>query len=91
LIYWHTRPSQRRFRKEVVRIARGDCLDYGAGVGDLCIELRRKGYNVTYADVGGKTFEFAKWLFERKNVNIPMINLSKQDLEDKYDTIICMM
>ena len=90
LIYWHTRISQKMFRKEVIKIAKGDILDYGAGVGDLCLELAKKGHRVTYADIYGKTFEFAKWLFERRGVKIRMIDLSRQDIEkdEKYNTII---
>lgn len=90
LVYWHARIRQNEFRKEVIKIAKGDVLDYGGGIGDLCVELVKKGYNVTYADMYGKTFDFAKWLFERRKVPLEMINLSKDDLTKKYDTIICI-
>jgi|GEM_PF-1826951 len=92
LAYWHMKVWQRRLRKEVVSLSFGDVLDYGSGMGDLCIELAKKGLNVTYGDVHGKNWEFAKWLFEKKGYNIEMIDLGKGKIppKKKYDTIICI-
>jgi len=90
LAYWHMKIAQRRFRQEIVKLCKGDILDYGAGIGDLCIELCRKGLNVDHADVSGRTFEFAKWLFKKKGYNIKMIDLTKEKLSKDYDTILCL-
>lgn len=92
LAYWHMKVWQRRLRKEVVSLSFGDVLDYGGGIGDLCIELAKKGLNVTYGDVPGRNWEFAKWLFEKKGININMIDLGKGKIpkEKEYDTIICI-
>jgi SAM-dependent methyltransferase len=90
LAYWHMKRWQRKFRKEVVSLSFGDVLDYGGGIGDLCIELAKKGLNVTYGDVQGKNGEFAKWLFEKKGYNIKMIDLGKAKIPKNkmFDTMI---
>lgn len=91
LAYWHMSRSQRRFREEVVNVSLGDVLDYGGGIGDLCINLAEKGVNVTYADVTSRNMEFAKWVFKRRGLNIRVIDLAKDCNQlEKYDTIICI-
>ncbi len=57
-------------------------LDYGGGAGTLSILLCRLGYDVTYADVTGKTFDFAKWRFQKRNLNIPMVELAGNERTD---------
>ena len=90
LAYWHMQNHQRRSRRKIIKISQGDILDYGAGIGDLSLELARKGFNVDYADVEGKNFDFAKWLFQKNNSEIEMIDLTKNKLSKKYNTIICI-
>lgn len=43
----------------VLEFARGSCLDYGAGNGELVLELARRGHAATYFDVEGCTMQFA--------------------------------
>ncbi|HEX5433726.1 MAG TPA: class I SAM-dependent methyltransferase [Candidatus Angelobacter sp.] len=45
---------------KVIRFARGSCLDYGAGNGEILLELARRGHPVTYFDVEGVTMKFAQ-------------------------------
>lgn len=92
LAYWHMKRLQRRLRKDVISLSFGDVLDYGGGIGDLCIELAKKGLNVTYGDVRGRNWEFAKWLFEKKGYDIKMIKLGKDKIPKNmlFDTIICI-
>jgi len=92
LAYWHMCVGQKRFRKEVVNYSFGEVLDYGGGIGDLCVALAKKGLNVTYGDVQGINWEFAKWLFKKGGYDIAMIDLgvSKLPKEKKYHTIICI-
>lgn len=91
LAHWHMFIGQRRFRKEVVNYSFGDVLDYGGGIGDLCIELARKGLNVTYGDVRGINYEFAEWLFKKRSYMIRMIDLGKGlPNDEEFDTIICI-
>jgi SAM-dependent methyltransferase len=44
----------------VLRLARGRTLDYGAGNGELLLELARRGHAVAYYDVEGVTMQFAR-------------------------------
>jgi len=94
LAWWHMSKGQRDFRDKILRISRGDVLDYGGGIGDLCLAFSKKGFNVTYADLQGKTSEFAKWVFKKRGyLNIPTLDVERD--QEKiwgriYDTIICI-
>ena len=90
LAFWHMQKYQRDFRGQVVKYARGDVLDYGAGIGDLSIDFSKKGLNVRYADLKGKSFEFANWLFKKHGFDIKMIDLDKEALTQEYDTVVCV-
>jgi hypothetical protein len=48
---WHMEYGVRRFRKLVLRQCTGKVLDYGGGIGILCMQLAQKGLKVDYADV----------------------------------------
>jgi 2-polyprenyl-3-methyl-5-hydroxy-6-metoxy-1,4-benzoquinol methylase len=64
-------------------------IDYGAGAGTLCILFKKLGYNVIYADLKGKTFDYAKWRFKQRNLKIPLINLSREDINNlEFDCIL---
>lgn len=64
-------------------------VDYGAGAGTLSILFKKLGYNVIYADLPGKTFDFAKFRFEKRELDIKMINLLEDDLSDEdFDCIL---
>jgi 2-polyprenyl-3-methyl-5-hydroxy-6-metoxy-1,4-benzoquinol methylase len=90
LAYWHLSRGQRKLRDSIVEIASGDVLDYGGGIGDLSARLAEKGLNVTYADIQGKTFKFAEWLFKRRGLSVKVVDLEKHVLSEQYDTIICI-
>lgn len=91
LAYWHMHRGQRRFRKQVIEHCYGKVLDYSGGIGDLCIKLARRGFDVTYSDVKGKNMEFAKWRFMKKGLNIEVIDIIRdQGLLEQYDTILCI-
>jgi len=92
--YWHMSRAQRWFRREVVKLSKGYVLDYGGGIGDLSLMLAQAGLNVTYVDVGGKTFDFARWFLARRGrSDVLMLDIEK-DWERiwarKYGTIICV-
>lgn len=61
-------------------------MDFGAGTGDLCIELTKTGLDVTYCDIGDNLFSFAKWRFERRNLPIKMIK-GIDNINEIYDCI----
>gem|GEM_PF-246721 len=44
----------------VLKLARGACLDYGAGNGEIVLELARRGHPATYYDVEGQSMKFAR-------------------------------
>lgn len=83
LAYWHMKKYQRNLRQNILNYAHGNILDYGAGIGDLCLDLSKEplSSSITYADVGGKTFNFAKWLLEKNDASIKVINLDKEKIQ----------
>ena len=90
LAYWHMTRVQIKFRSKLLSLASGKVLDYGAGIGDFTLNIYKNKLPTSYADVGGKTFEFAKWLFKKNSADIIMIDLAKEDISDSYDTIFCV-
>ncbi len=94
LPYWHMSRAQRQFRREIIRFSRGQVLDYGGGVGDLSLALAQTGLRVTYVDVGGKTFDFAKWFLVRRGfADIMLLDATKDEERiwvRKYETIVCI-
>ena len=49
-----------RSNMKVLRLARGATLDYGAGNGEILLELARRGHRAAYYDVEGVTMRFAR-------------------------------
>jgi ubiquinone/menaquinone biosynthesis C-methylase UbiE len=91
LAYWHMIRYQKDIRKDIIKNCFGSVLDYGGGIGDLSLELAKKGLRVTYADVESMNFQFANWLFSKYNQNIEIINLSRQPvIIGDYDVILCI-
>ena len=90
LIAWHHTPYQIKFRNELTKLAKGRVLDYGGGVGELCVRIYQKGLPVTYADLQGPLFNFARNFFLKHNMPIAMINLSQEKITGQYDTIFCI-
>src|SRR3989339_452762 len=91
LAFWHMTLAQRHFRSKIIKIVKGNVLDYGGGIGDLCLAMSKDGLRVDYADVGGRTFDFAKQMFQKKGVNnISMINLNNENISKNYDTILAI-
>jgi 2-polyprenyl-3-methyl-5-hydroxy-6-metoxy-1,4-benzoquinol methylase len=82
---------QKLYRKLISDRCFGRVLDYGGGIGDLSLKLAQKGLDVTYAEVEGMNFEFAKWLFAKNKQKIKIINLSQSlELHKKYNVILCI-
>ncbi len=83
------------YRERSAKISRRSkrFLDYGAGIGDICLRVKQINNNVdvTYYDLKGKTMDFAKWRFKKRRMNINIIEASDNEdmLQNKYDTIIC--
>lgn len=68
-------------------------LDFGGGIGSQIINLSGiKGIRLNYADIPGKTFDYAKWRFERRCLDVNMIDASRDGFlgSNKYDVIIML-
>lgn len=76
---------------KVIRFARGSCLDYGAGNGEILLELARRGHPVTYFDVEGVTMRFARTRAQQHGLTINFAR-TKEELkaiaqQHGFDTI----
>jgi 2-polyprenyl-3-methyl-5-hydroxy-6-metoxy-1,4-benzoquinol methylase len=87
---FNLRYKQMVFNLDLLLLARGRCLDYGAGAGDLALELARRGHDTVYYDVEGKTMEFSRWRAAQEGLNLAFVS-SKEQLRGRgggFDTII---
>jgi len=87
---FNLRYKQMVFNLDLLLLARGRCLDYGAGAGDLALELARRGHDTVYYDVEGKTMEYSRWRAAQEGLNLAFVS-SKEQLRDRdggFDTII---
>lgn len=50
-------------------------LDFGGGIGGLCIYLDERGFKCDYADIAGLTFDFAQYRFLRRKSSVRSFNL----------------
>lgn len=62
-------------------------MDFGAGAGDLCIELAGNNLEVSYCDIGECLFNFAKWRFAKRNLQIRMVNGLDNLPSEEFDCI----
>jgi SAM-dependent methyltransferase len=68
-----------RSNLKVLRLARGSCLDYGAGNGEILIELAAQGHAATYYDVEGQSMNFARWRASQRGLEVEFLH-TKEDL-----------
>ncbi|MBI4386197.1 MAG: methyltransferase domain-containing protein [Elusimicrobia bacterium] len=92
--YWHMKRMQKILRRQIVKVSTGTVLDYGGGIGDLTLAFARAGREVVYADMAGRTFDFARWHLRRSgHANISMLDAAEEwdrIWERKYGTIVCV-
>ncbi len=70
-----------------------EVLDYGGGIGTSLLELSDlPGVHMTYADLPGKTYDYANWRFQQRGLNVRSIALGDDDpLSGRlFDVIVCM-
>jgi glycosyltransferase involved in cell wall biosynthesis/SAM-dependent methyltransferase len=68
-------------------------LDFGGGIGSQIINLSRiSGIRLNYADIPGKTFNYAKWRFGRRRLDVNMIDACKDDFlgSNRFDVVIML-
>jgi 2-polyprenyl-3-methyl-5-hydroxy-6-metoxy-1,4-benzoquinol methylase len=88
LAKFHAGHKHVAFTLDVMSLARGRCLEYGGGNGDLALELARRGLNVTYFDVPGATRNFAEQRAKSAKLDL-RFSSTKEDIAaaGPYDTI----
>jgi 2-polyprenyl-3-methyl-5-hydroxy-6-metoxy-1,4-benzoquinol methylase len=80
------------FSLDVLHLSRARCLDYGAGKGELALEMARRGMLVTYFDVPGRSREYAEWSAARQDLNLYFTS-SKDEIDAQglqFDTIVSL-
>ena len=91
LAWWHRGPERRQLTRAAINIcwrnSSRKILDFGCGIGQDGILFAEAGFEVTLADLPGKTFDFAKWRVERRGLKIKLVN--SDELSQKYDAILC--
>ena len=80
-----------RSNMKVIRLAHGATLDYGAGNGEILLELARRGHAVAYYDVEGVTMRFARHRAERQGLTVYFFRtkaeLTEAAQQHTFDTI----
>jgi 2-polyprenyl-3-methyl-5-hydroxy-6-metoxy-1,4-benzoquinol methylase len=67
-----------RSNLRMFKFARGSCLDYGAGNGELILELARRGHSAAYYDVDGQTMKFARLRAQRQSLAVEFLHTKEQ-------------
>jgi len=83
-----------RSNLKVLRFGRGACLDYGAGNGEVILELARRSHPAAYYDVDGVSAKFAKQRAQRRGLAVKFAH-SKEALaasaqHQRFDTIFSL-
>jgi SAM-dependent methyltransferase len=89
LAQFHLAYKHIRFMIDIVEMSDGRVLDYGAGIGDLVLELARRGNDVTYLDVDGRTKAFARWRAARDWLPVEFVS-DLDEVDGLFDTIISL-
>jgi 2-polyprenyl-3-methyl-5-hydroxy-6-metoxy-1,4-benzoquinol methylase len=80
-----------RSNLKVLRLARGATLDYGAGNGEILLELARRGQPAAYYDVDGVTMRFARHRAARQSLAIDFFHtkdaLGQAARQRGFDTV----
>jgi 2-polyprenyl-3-methyl-5-hydroxy-6-metoxy-1,4-benzoquinol methylase len=80
-----------RSNMKVLRLAKGATLDYGAGNGEILLELARRGHRVAYYDVEGVTMRFARQRAEHQGLAIDFFQakseLAEAARQSGFDTV----
>jgi SAM-dependent methyltransferase len=94
---WHASRSHDEYKRRVTRAielfpptTHPRVLDYGAGIATASLEFAKAGYDVTIADVPGKTQAFAKHRFKRRGLDCSVLEVTKDipALPREYDIVV---
>jgi 2-polyprenyl-3-methyl-5-hydroxy-6-metoxy-1,4-benzoquinol methylase len=99
LFAWHGSAAYKSYRERIAVLAREwpppahpRALDYGAGIGTASLELAARGYEVTIADVRGKTLDMAQARFERRGLPVEVMPITSGRLRltpSRWDVAVC--
>ncbi len=76
-----------RFTLDLVGLAAGRVLDYGAGIGDLALELARRGHPTVYFDLDGQTRRFAEWRAQQQGIDRIDFYTEREQVGGLFNTI----
>jgi len=86
----------KRIRSNLKVLARGHgaCLDYGAGNGEILLDLARRGHPVAYYDVPGQTMQFAQRRAQQRGLALEFFHdkdsLAAAHKQQRFDTIFSL-
>jgi len=95
LVEYHSTTDKQRLTEKAIQIMRKhECknvVDYGVGIGQDSIMQSLAGLEATAVDLPGNTFDFAKWRFERRGLEIETIDIKpgEMPLVNNYDAATC--
>lgn len=94
IMRFHLTYKHIRFTLDVLELARGRCLDYGAGNGDLALALAANGCPTVYFDVPGESRRFAEANAKRRELALDFVS-TREDIkraagEAGFDTILSL-
>jgi len=91
LLYWESCKSKFvEFKKLGLFIKKHKIkkiLDYGGGIGSLCIYMHNKGMRCDYLDVPGRTSDFASWRFKKRGMESKVLFADKSLPFQEYDLV----
>ena len=80
----------RRWRKRAVSDLHGNVLDVACGTGDMCVELLKRGCEVTGVDLSEEMLAIAKVKSERLKVKVEIADAENLPFEDEsFDGVTC--
>jgi SAM-dependent methyltransferase len=94
LAVWNRNSVKSRMRRWTARLLERqgqnlDVLSIGDGLGFDCLYFRRKGHRPTYFELPGLSERFARELFNRNGVQIPVLTDPAAIGREAYDAITC--
>lgn len=92
LSMWEAQKDKQREFKKIYLFCRKfnikKVLDFGGGIGGLCIYLNNCGLSCDYLDIPGKTYDFAKRRFNRRKIELKLISAFENTMSSSYDAVI---
>ena len=93
LPFWNAEHNRPKFLRLMMlgRLRQFGCreiLDFGAGAGDLCIELARNGFTAVYFDLSERLSDFARWRFKKRGISVEMFKGWEELKGRQFDCIV---